>query len=260
MKSILTLNSKVRELLKFTELQYMIDTFWENPKLGKIYVDDEFNPNTCILSLKHLLFFGGKLSQDCLNFLSNEILTDGIRKKGHIFYMLYRDEAWKTALTEVFSDNCMQYERSLFIFKPSVIVEQPRYNNIVEITSELMNSMTSNLDMISDEIIGTGTYNNMEDYFIRGIGYSPVINNKVCGFCTSEYPSKDAIAIGIEVLEEYQRQGYAKNMTRLFLYKAAQRGLTVYWECWKNNIASANTALSCQFEKVADYPILFIKL
>jgi hypothetical protein len=45
----------------------------------------------------------------------------------------------------------------------------------------------------------------MEDYFIRGIGYISVINNKLCGFCTSEYPSKDAIALGIEILEECQR-------------------------------------------------------
>jgi hypothetical protein len=29
MKQILTLNSQVRELLKFTELQYMLDTFLE---------------------------------------------------------------------------------------------------------------------------------------------------------------------------------------------------------------------------------------
>jgi RimJ/RimL family protein N-acetyltransferase len=146
------------------------------------------------------------------------------------------------------------------MFKPTLTIEQPSYDSIVEITSELMNSTTCNLGMITDEIIGTGTYNNMEDYFARGIGYTPVINNKVCGFCTSEYPSKDAIAIGIEVLEEYQRQGYAKSMTKLFLNKAAQRGLTVYWECWKNNMASVNTALSCQFERVADYPILFVRL
>ena len=60
--------------------------------------------------------------------------------------------------------------------------------------------------------------------------------------------------------EEYQKQGYAKAMTKLFLNKAANHGLTVYWECWKINIVSVNTALSCQFEKVADYPILFVEL
>lgn len=260
MKQILESNMHVRELLRFTTLQYMLDTFAENPKLGKLFVDDDINPSTCILSLKHLLFFGGRLSQDCLHFLLNNILTDDIRNKGHVFYFIYPDDTWKNALMELFPYNSRQYERSLYQCKPSCKIEQPYNDNIVEITYELMNSATGNLGMIIDEIIGTGTYNNMEDFFRRGIGYSPVINNKVCGFCTSEYPSKDAIAIGIEVLEEYQRQGYAKFMTRLFLYKAAQRDLTVYWECWKNNIASVNTALSCQFDKVGDYSILLVKL
>jgi RimJ/RimL family protein N-acetyltransferase len=34
--------------------------------------------------------------------------------------------------------------------------------------------------------------------------------------------------------------------------------LNVYWECWKNNIPSIKTALSCGFKKVADYPVLFV--
>lgn len=260
MKQITTLNSETREFFKYTALQYMIDTLIENPKLGKIFVDDNINPNTCIISLKHLLFFGGRLSKDCLNFLSNRILTDDIRNKGYVFYMLYPNEEWKNGLMDVFSHSCNQYERSLYHIKPLCADKQPGYDNIVGITSELMNSKVGNLDIITEEIIGTGTYNDMEDFFLRGTGYTLLVNNKVYGFCTSEYPSKDAIAIGIEVHEKYQKKGYAKAMAELFLNKAAHQGLTVYWECWKNNIASVNTALSCQFEKVADYPILFVEI
>lgn len=260
MKQVITLSKETRDFFRYTVLQYMIDTLIENPKLGRIFVDDEINPNTCIISLKHLLFFGGKLTKDCLNFLSNEVFTDDIQDRGCVFYMFYPDEEWKNTLMNMFSDSCNQYERSLYCTKPFYSDKQPNYDNIVEITSDFMISDTNNLGMITDEIIGTGTYNNMEDFFMRGIGYTLVIDNKVCGFCTSEYPSKDAVAIGIEVFEEYQNQGYAKAMTKLFLNKAAQHDLTVYWECWKNNIASANTALSCQFEKVADYSMLFVEI
>ena len=260
MKQITTLNLKTRAFFEYTALQYMIDTLVENPSLGKIFVDDDINPNTCIISLKHLLFFGGNPSMDCLDFLASKILTDDMRNRKSIFYMLYPDEEWKNALMGLFADSCNQYERSLYRINPIWEDKQSSYEHIIEITSELMNSTATNLDMITDEIIGTGTYNDMEDFFNRGIGYTLVMNNKVSGFCTSEYPSKDAIAIGIEVFEEYQKLGHAKAMTKLFLNKAAQHGLTVYWECWKNNIASANTALSCQFEKVADYPILFVEL
>lgn len=260
MQQIGTLNYYVRGLLKFTVLQYMLDTICENPKLAKIFVDEVENPNCCIVSFNHLLFFGGNPTKDCLRFLSNNILT---RDKQHIqkvFYMLYPDEVWENSLKGLFSDNRIKYERSLYRHNPKYTDRLPSCDNIVEITAKLMTSTTDNLEMIANEVISTGTYDSIEDYLMRGIGYAPIIENKVCGFCTSEYQSKNAIAIGIEVREEYQRQGYAKAMTRAFLYKASNSYLTVYWECWKNNLASANTALSCGFEKIADYPILFIKL
>lgn len=259
MKQISTLTLNVRELLTYTDLQYMLDTLNENPKLGCFFVDDEVTPNSCIIRFNHWLFFGGNPSEDCLRFLSSEIITDAVRDSGHVFYMLYPDEACKNALMELFSDHFNQYERSLYRIKPEYIHKMPQHETIVEITPELMNSTTENLEMITNEILPTGTYDSMQDFFTRGFGYTPVIHNKVCGFCTSEYPSKGAIAIGIEVLEEHQRQSYAKTMTKAFLNKAAQKGLTVYWECWKNNFASSNTALSCGFEKVADYPILFVR-
>jgi RimJ/RimL family protein N-acetyltransferase len=260
LKQILTPDLQIRELLKYSVLQYMIDTLFENPKLGKIYIDDESNPKTCILSLKHLLFFGGTLTQDTLDFLSTEIFTDDIRNKGFVFYMIYTDELWRNALVEIPSIKCTQDERSLYVTKPSCTFDQQYFENVIAITSDLLNSNVNNLSMIFDEVIGTGTYTNMEDFIERGIGFSPIINNKVCGFCTSEYPSKDAVAIGIEVLDEFQRKGYAKAMTKSFLSKAAHRGLTVYWESWKNNLPSINTALSCKFEKVADYPMLFVRV
>lgn len=260
MKQITTLTSNVREILKFTALQYMLDTISENPKSARIFVDDIEEPKCCMVSYHHLLFMGGELTEENLNYLSSNILTMEFRSSKPIVFMIYPNEAWQDALKAIFQENCRQYERSVYSCKPEALDGLPSSNNIFQITAELMKSDTDNLEMITEEVISTGTYEDMEDYLTRGIGYTPIIDNKVCGFCTSEYPSENAVAIGIEVAEEYQRKGYAKAMTNAFLYKAAKRGLTVYWECWKNNIASANTALACGFEKVSDYPILFVKL
>jgi GNAT superfamily N-acetyltransferase len=238
----------------------MLDTISEKPKPARIYVDDIEKPEFCIVSYHHLLFIGGQLTQQCLDYLSNDILTTEFRSSNPIVFMIYPNEAWGNALKELFAGNCNQYERSLYSCKPEAINGLSSVESIFEVTSELMKSNTENLGMIIEEVVSTGTYDDMEDYLYRGIGYTPIIDNKVCGFCTSEYPSKDAVAIGIEVIEEYQRKGYAKTMAKAFLFKAAQRSLKVYWECWKNNLASANTALACGFEKVSDYPILFVRL
>jgi GNAT superfamily N-acetyltransferase len=213
----------------------------------------------CILSLKHLLFLGGNHPQDCLSFLFNEFLTNDIRNRLKLFYIIYPNETWKNALMKLFPENCSLYDRSLYRSKPECIDIIPNRDEVLEITTELMGSDVSNLKMIIDEVISTNTYDSMEDYLNRGIGYTLIINNKVSGFCTSEYPGKESIAIGIEVLEEHQHKGYAKIMTRAFLNKAIQRELNTYWDCWSSNTASVNTALTCKFEKVADYQILLLK-
>jgi len=83
---------------------------------------------------------------------------------------------------------------------------------------------------------------------------------EICAFCTSEYPSADSLAIGIAVDENHRRQGIATKMTNAFLKKAAERDLNVFWECWKNNAPSVQTAMKCGFEKVADYPVLFVEM
>ncbi len=265
MKQIPSITKKTRELFSYSALQYMFNTLEENPVLGQVFADDEKNTETCIIFWKHSIYLGGKLTKDSLNFLTNELLTNEVKDRLEVCFIFYPEEEWKKVLFEQFNGSCScnQYERSLYHIKPLPDNNfsqdsKPQSSNIVEISEELMNSKIDNLDMIREEIIGTGTYNDMKDFYTRGIGYSVVIDNKVCGFCTSEYPSKNVLAIGIEVLEEQQKKGYEKAMTKAFLNKAGKQGLQVYWECWKRNIASVNTARSCGFEKVMDYPVFVL--
>ncbi len=258
MKLISALNLAARKHLEFTDLQYMLDAACENPNISRVYVDDEVIPSICIMQIKHMIFIGGKFSYELLNYLLDHILNLNLRNSYRVFYIFCGTLEWEKAIRYQLAERCNKYERSLYHIKPTFIEAAPINVTIKEIDSALMNSSINNFDMINEEVLGTATYDSMEDFFLRGIGYTPVIDNKVCGFCTSEYPSKSALAIGIEVLEEYQREGIAKAMTIRFLNKATQRGLNVYWECWKNNIPSIKTALSCGFRKVADYPMLFV--
>jgi len=260
MKNILKINKNMRDLLSFTPLQYMIDSIEENPKLAKVYVDE--TENTCFVLLGIYLFVAGEITNEAINYLTNQILTDKARKELEIIIVFYPNEDWKNAITNLFPNKYNVYERSLYRIKPTYLydISNNSQSNILKITSELLRSNIDNKSMIVNEVIGTNTYNDMNDFVDRGIGFTPVFNNKVCGFCTSEYPNKTEIAIGIEVFKEYQKQGIAKTMTKMLLNEAYKKNLTVYWECWKNNIPSSNTAISCGFEKVSDYPVVFIDL
>lgn len=260
MRKLLKPNKNMRILLNFTPLQYMIDSIEENPKLAKLYINE--TESTCFVLLGNYLFVAGEITKESINYLSDKILTDKTRKELEIIIVFYPNEDWKNAITNLFPNKYNIYERSLYRIKPTYLYDtfNNSQSNILKITSELLSSNIDNKSMIINEVIGTNTYNDMDDFVGRGIGFTPVFNNKICGFCTSEYPTKTELAIGIEVLKEYQKQGVAKTMTKMLLNEACKKNLTVNWECWKNNIPSANTALSCGFEKVADYPVIFIEL
>ena len=258
MIKILKPTKKMRKLLSFTPLQYMIDSVEENPKLAKLYVNE--TETTCFVLLGVYLFVTGEIESKSIDFLKNQILSKETRDDLKVLIVFYPNEDWKIAITSLFSNRFYIYQRSLYRINPTDLYND--YNsdnseNIFIINTELLNSDIDNKSMIFNEVT---TYDDMNDFINRGIGFTPIFNNKVCGFCTSEYPTKNGIAIGIEVLEEHQKMGIAKDMTKLLLNEAYKRNLTVYWECWKNNLASAKTALSCGFEKVADYPIIFIEL
>lgn len=258
MIEILKPNRKMRELLGFTPLQYMIDSIEENPKLAKLYINEI--ESTCFVLLGVYLFVAGEITKEELDYLDKQILTEKARKELGIIIVFYPNEDWKNAITNLFPNKYNLYERSLYRTKPTHLYNEysdDQEENILRITSELLSSDIENIKMIINEVT---TYDDMDDFVNRGIGFTPVFNNMVCGFCTSEYPTKTELAIGIEVLKDYQKQGIAKSMTKMLLNEAFKRNYTVNWECWKNNIASAKTAMSCGFEKVADYPVIFIEL
>jgi GNAT superfamily N-acetyltransferase len=258
MIKILKPNKKMREMLSFTPLQYMIDSIEENPKLADLYINEA--ENSCFALLGVYLFVGGEASKEALDYLDKQILTEKARKNLGIIIVFYPNKDWENAINNLFPNKNNIYARSVYRIKPTRLYDDFSSNqgvNISRINSELLSSNLENLSMIFNEVT---SYVDMNDFINRGIGFSPIVNNKVCGFCTSEYPTKNEIAIGIEVLSEYQKQGIAKTMTKMLLNEAYKRNLTVYWECWKNNIASSNTALSCGFEKVSDYPVIFVEI
>lgn len=223
MRKLLKPSKNMRVLLNFTPLQYMIDSIEENPKLAKLYIDEK--ESTCFVLLGNYLFVAGEITNESINYLSKKILTDKARKELEIIIVFYPNEDWKNAITNIFPNKYNIYERSLYRTKPTYLYDTSNnsQSNILKITSELLSSNIDNKNMIINEVIGTNTYNDMCDFVDRGIGFTPVINNKVCGFCTSEYPTKTEVAIGIEVLKEYQKQGIAKSMTKMMLNEAYKK-------------------------------------
>lgn len=250
--------ARCRRLLAYTPLQYMIDFAQENPGNAHLWMDDAREPQTCVLVLKHLHFIGGRYSTEAKERFSREALPAAAAGIRHLCVSA-GDPAWLEAIAAEHPESCRRYERSLLRSEFLADLPEEASDDVVRITRELVEAGLENAGIIVDEVVGTATYRDMEDFYARGFGFAPVRDGRVMGFCTSEYPSAKAVAIGIEVSEGLRRRGVAKAMTRAFLHEAHARGLTVYWDCWKSNFASVRTAESCGFLHVADSPVLVIE-
>jgi RimJ/RimL family protein N-acetyltransferase len=254
-----TLSPELRSMLKFSPLQYMFDTVAEKPHYANIYVDKADAPSQLALLFGHYLFIGGNTDEP---FLSDFIETELAGNKGNRLgtVMVFYDRA-NISLVDFFKGRFQKvFEGERSLYRHTSGVSYTDTDRVWKITKALMSSGIENAEMITEEILGTATYEDMEDFYNRGIGYAYLHDGRICAFCTSEYPSKASIAIGIAVDEEHRRKGIAAQMTHAFLKDAKARGLSVYWECWMKNEPSYKTALKCGFEKVGDYPVLVVVL
>ena len=255
MKLIPKITPEIFKLLNFTPLQYMLRSVETVPGYGMIYADDEDEPSTCVVRLGRKLFFGGNATPECLSYLKAKILTFEIYEIYGVFYLFYPNETWRDALTTLFPERCTLRERSLYSAE-SAAAQTDILSAITPVTSQLMKSDVKNKEMIIKERM-----RGMNLFFKNdGFGYALLIGGEIQGFCTSEYKSENELAVGIKIAEAYQRKDYAKAMADAFLEKAVGKGYKVYWESWKDDMLSINTAVSCGFQHAADYSMILLDL
>lgn len=237
-----------REQLKHICLQYMFDFAEENPHLCEVYSAN----NNVVLIIGKYVFFGLHTDTSFIKEMMDyyhQIDTDYL-------IVFYDNESINQTL------DAMQYpsfhnKRILYRYNPC------NYQNysckrVIPITKFLLESPLENKSMIINEVLETNTYLDMESFYNHGIGMTYVDHHRIVAFCTSEYPSKKSLAIGIAVEEPYQKQGIATEMTHAFINVALKRSLDIYWESWIKNEASQKTAIKCGFDVIAEYSVRII--
>jgi hypothetical protein len=86
-----------------------------------------------------------------------------------------------------------------------------------------------------------------ERFAERGLGVAGLVGERLVCWCTSEYVSAAMCGIGIATEPAYERRGIATAAAARFVAAALARGMTPYWECRAENIASARVAQKVGF-------------
>jgi GNAT superfamily N-acetyltransferase len=90
-----------------------------------------------------------------------------------------------------------------------------------------------------------------EELFLkRGMGLVALVGDRVACWCTTEYVSQRRCGIGIATHPEHRLRGIATFLAAQLAADWLRRGVTPYWDCRAENLASSRVARKAGFALV----------
>lgn len=99
-------------------------------------------------------------------------------------------------------------------------------------------------------------WNNCEDFLKKGIGVLAYIKGKPVAICYAATVARNEAEVDVMTIPEHQGKGLGKLITRRFIKECFDRSLRPTWDCFIENEASSNLALTCGFKETFRYPFL----
>ena len=220
-------------LFSYQKSQYMIKSliFRKQAKIDKA-------ENSAMITWGPSLIIGGEFSDSIAERLQTKLRSQENRCN------IYSPEGeWKSYINNISFGSLT--EKQINLYQHNELIDencQIKHKNIIEITEEWFHSDLSKL--IKEEIY---SYLSVEDFLQNGFGLALVINDKVCGYCLSEYSIDNECAISIWIDENYRGLGYAKMMTNLFLQRNKNKNWNIFWGCESVNVPSNKLAQTTGF-------------
>lgn len=232
---------------------------------AEAYVDRLEAPQlTIVWDKEHSLYCGGnpdkETRDEAIRFIKEELLTEPVKVKSRIIKVSCENEDWKNSLWDGLQELAPKlYPRSIYRYEMEELLGfEPADStvSIKRISSDILNNDLGNQEDLQGEILQM--WGAIEPFLQKGYGMCAQKDNELVGWCTGEYFSEQWCGIGIETIEEYQRQGIAAAMVAEFIKLCKEANKMPHWDCWKNNTPSVKTAEKLGFKKLADYEILFL--
>ncbi len=231
---------------------------------GEIWVNDLENPSFAyVFDSRHGHFILGQFTdnKELLREFIIELFKKRFSNSNKFFYLLYADE-WTELLQDSSFFNKMQSSkktRQLYKFaKNSTKSIVPEGFTILPVDENLLKKDLENIKLLQDEL--THMWGDPENFFRIGFGTCAIFQNSLAGFCLGEYfvniDNEKKFGIGIETFPEFQQKGIATAMALSLVEMGLANDYEIYWDCFKDNIASAKTALKVGFVLDMEYNVL----
>jgi len=236
---------------------------------GRIWVDDVTHPRTAFLWDKaHELFFAGEEHDQELNralggLLAEKVFPEAAGQESYVYVAHYWPSGWEGALKLILGErSSAEARRWLYRFERATLQwpeEIPTGLTVQRVDATfLARTALSNAASLIEWL--DECWRSVDEYLHQGVAYSLLQGRRIISWCGVEYVNGHHCGLGVETDEPHRSKGYATMVAAACVRDCLARGLTVHWDCWANNLASARVAEKLGFERVAEYPVQFIKL
>lgn len=231
-----------------------------------LLVDDLEQPRAAFLWLGQRGYVTGDLQavsfQETLSTVILHEMSAPIR-------LYFPDDEWESFIqTSLWADQNIQRElRQYYTCTPEAREYSRHLSDEISIIWLGMQLLGREIEVENHHLLEAAilsTNPSYEDFFEKGWGICALHaisdHANYAGWCLAENIVEGYCEVGIQTLPPFRRQGIAKSMLDRFICTAHELGFShIGWHCWKDNIASAHTALRASFQLEREYPVIVMR-
>jgi RimJ/RimL family protein N-acetyltransferase len=236
---------------------------------GEVWVDQLENPSLALVwsdGLECFQFMGYEDNEDVIHTLApfiEETLIPLLKRKGISFFEFAADlDEWYPIVYQALAnkklDESWQYgykSVSKELVTYPVLIPQPF--TAVSINEDFISSLNSrnlsNTDFMTNFI--TKYWGTVQNYLQNGYGYAALSQTKIASIALSTARYESTQELGVVTLEEYRKRGLSSPLVKMLLKTFNENGITPYWDCADDNIASQRTIEKIGLVRVSQYKV-----
>jgi RimJ/RimL family protein N-acetyltransferase len=256
---------KAKSFFPGLEFELLFSALLEGNSLAQIYVDNRSQPKSVFLwdKANNVFYLSGDESNTPFNTKLSKTIYEQMRPVLLLHRPYFRlrllSSKWDQKLPFVLRHAQLRRGCYMFLSHQKAVgtdwIERMPLGFTLERIDEnfLYSPRYKNVEFVVREILQM--WPSIDRFITFGFGFSLVTKDRVACFCTSEYVSKDKCGIGIETLQEYRNKGLATVAASALVQHCQHKGITPYWECNVENLASKRAAAKVGFVKELTYPM-----
>ena len=233
----------------------LIGAVLEGKQMGSIYVDKLINPKVVLVvhKFRFAQVISGNSSNEVWSMIC-DVIDNQKDYKGNTFNKIRfycASPDFIKYLSTVNKYNLQLGERIRFLSNEYLKIDSVKDFQLSKNDIELLNEQHQ---------IQTASrfWNNNEDFLKNSYSYCVKEGNIIKSICYAAAVSNNKAEIDVATHIEFRKKGFAKEAVLGFIKLWSNHGIIPLWDCYENNIASVETAISIGFKKYFSYQFLII--